>query len=250
MAFHVRSAGLSDVGCLRSGNEDRWASLDQERCYLVADGLGGHVAGDLAAEMTIDLLAEYLRKQWLPAVHKGEDPRKALIAGVRMVHRRLRDKVRLDPTLTGMGTTLCCLCLWEGNAIYTHVGDSRIYRLRQGVLSRLTRDHSLASALKREGKREEAEVARSLYGNIVLQAIGASDKIRPSIGSFPLEAGDRFLICSDGLTDMASDSQIEGVLGQRLGVEEIAAQLVALACAAGGRDNVTVLVVEVSNGNA
>lgn len=248
MDFIVRAAGLSDVGKVRSRNEDRWLVLDEEQCYLLADGLGGHVAGDVAAETAVDLFAQYLRKQWLPAVRKGEEPRESLIAGIRMVHRRLRDKARAEPGLMGMGTTLCALSLLEGEALYAHVGDSRIYQLRGGRLKALTQDHSLASALEDEGRCKEAETANALYSNVVLQALGASEEVRPSIGAISLQSGDRFLLCSDGLTDMLSDVQIEKVLGQPLRLHEVASQLIGMACTAGGRDNVTVVLVEVVDG--
>jgi len=236
------------VGKVRTRNEDRWLSLDEEQCYLLADGLGGHVAGDVAAETAVDLLAEYLRKQWLPAVRMGGDPIDSLSSGICMVHQRLRDKARAEPALMGMGTTLCCLALQEESAYFAHVGDSRIYRLREEKMVALTADHSLASALAKKGRQEEAQVASSLYSNVVFQAMGASEEIAPSVGTCPLEGGDRYLLCSDGLTDMLDEKQIEGLLCLALRPHEIASQLVSMACMAGGRDNVTVVVVEVVDG--
>lgn len=236
--------GLSDIGCTRSTNEDRWEALAESHCYLLADGMGGHPAGEVAAAMTLELLKKYLVPRW----DRGQDPALRLGEVLVKVNVDLQRVIAEEPDLAGMGTTICVLSFVSGKAICGNVGDSRIYRMREGGLEQLTRDDSLKNALLSAGRATEAKRAGEYFSNVVMQAMGASVAIEPNLKVTELEKGDLFLLCSDGLTDMVDDQEIEALLSSTSSLEKRAQRLVEAARRAGGSDNITVILVEPQDG--
>jgi PPM family protein phosphatase len=240
----VQVVGLSDVGCTRSTNEDRWEALTESQCYLLADGMGGHPAGEVAAAMTLELLKKYLSSGW----DGGEDPTVRLSELLVKVNAELQQVVVDQPDLAGMGTTICVLSFVHGKAICANVGDSRIYRMREGGLEQLTRDDSLKNALLSAGRANEARRASEHFSNVVMQAMGASATIEPNLRVTEIEEDDLFLLCSDGLTDMVDDQEIEALLSTSSSLEKRAQRLIEAARRAGGSDNITVVLVEAQDG--
>jgi PPM family protein phosphatase len=224
----------TDVGRVREGNEDSFLIDEQLGLFAVADGMGGHVGGEVASTTAIEALRA--------AVAQGQAIDTAIISANAAVLERAAG----DRSLAGMGTTLTAMRPLSGSQLLLgHVGDSRAYLLREGALERLTEDHSLVEELVRDGRitREQAEVHPQR--NIVTRALGVDDDIDVDLLTLDVITGDRLLLCSDGLTSMVRERDVARVLGSSESVQAIADQLVDAAVANGGEDNVTVVVVDV-----
>lgn len=247
MSLRVRSCGLSHVGLVRENNEDVWAELLERNFFVLADGMGGHLAGDVAARLTVDGLCEFVETS-LPVEgddQESEDLMAALREGIRKTNQKVYVRGLEKEEWNGMGSTLCCLYFCGNRVIYAHVGDSRIYRLRGSRLEQLTEDHSLVRELLAAGYINERQAARFHYKNIITRAIGTHPDVEPSLAAIEVRPKDLFLICSDGLTDQVSDDEIAEVLRGENPLQQKAQKLVQEACAAGGKDNITVVLAEV-----
>jgi len=245
MPLEIESYAISDIGLSRSNNEDVFAELPDLNFYALADGMGGHKAGEVAAKETVlhicdamDLLLATEKRLSLPDIVEGM--KKAIVE----TNNWIRTLAREHPELSGMGTTFCSLLLYRETVIYAHVGDSRIYRFRN-ALERLTSDHSLRQELISTGDLTEVEAADFPMKNVLTKAIGTSSLVDPDIGTLIAESGDLFFLCSDGLTDFVSDSEIEKILRQKRSLKETGIQLVEEAKAKGGGDNITALLMKV-----
>lgn len=245
--MRFRACGLSDVGRSRSHNEDHFEIVGDGRLCVVADGMGGHGHGDLASRIAVEAILEHVGDS-VPA--RVEDParRSGLLEGaINNAHRRLLERVAADEELLGMGTTTVVILVDEGGAVVGHVGDSRAYRLRQGVLERLTEDHSWVNEQVRAGFLSEDQARSHPLKNVVTRALGGESGIQVDVGEVDVQPEDLYLLCSDGLTTMLRDEEI----GERLRqvgektVEEICSRLVGDANERGGLDNVTVVLLAV-----
>lgn len=244
--FQLDSFGISDVGLIRELNEDSWAAYPDERLFLLADGMGGHASGEIAAKEAINSLY-HLFKTWPPTENISVENAKDFFKGAfTKVNAIVHGEGEKNPQLKGMGTTLCSLFFLRNAAILTHVGDSRIYRLRGRSLEQLTEDHSLVSELLSLGvvRKEEAETFP--YKHILTRAIGTHPRVESAIKSIEVDADDLFMLCSDGLTNYASDQQIETILNEELPLSQKGRALVDLAIEQGGGDNVTLILVLVA----
>jgi PPM family protein phosphatase len=250
MPFHLRSFGLSHVGLVRENNEDVWGELTSKNFYILSDGMGGHLAGDIAARFTVDELCKFVDAR-LPAQpstlqeEQLDSVMAAFVEGIKQVNRYVYTKGLERTEWQGMGATLCCIYFCAQHAVYAHVGDSRIYRLRKGRLDQLTEDHSLVKQLLASGHINEEQAERFHYKNIITRAIGTHPEVEPAIDSIELQAQDLFLLCSDGLTDLMQRQQIKQILSASTDLAEKGNKLVQAACDAGGRDNITVLLIQV-----
>ncbi|MCS6920219.1 MAG: protein phosphatase 2C domain-containing protein, partial [Fimbriimonadales bacterium] len=208
--------------------------------YLVCDGMGGHNAGQIASELAA--------KQFLHAYyHLGGVAQEAARQAVLLAHHYIAEMASKIPSRYGMGTTLTALILKQDEGILAHVGDSRCYRLRNGAFEQLSRDQTLVAQLIEQGILTPEQAKYHPQRNVIRQAVGVhdpSEPFEPDIETFPLQAGDVYLLCSDGLTDMVDDAEIEQVLTSEP-LTRAAWKLVDRALANGGRDNVTVLLVQV-----
>ncbi len=230
------SAGVSDVGRVRENNED--SGFAGPYLTLVADGVGGAAAGEVASAT-----AAYVTSASSMAEPRG-DVREVLARAVRVTHEQLSTGTTLDPTRAGMGTTLTAV-LTDGTSWgLVHVGDSRAYLLREGELSRLTRDHTFVQSLVDSGTLTPEEARHHPRRNVVLQVLDAGGAADPDLTLLDVRTGDRLLLCSDGLTDLVDDDQVRDCLGTGT-PEEAADRLVSAALAAGGTDNVTCVVGDV-----
>ncbi len=238
----VEVAERSDVGQVRKANQDAVAEVRaaqaEIRALIVADGMGGHRGGEVASRLAVETLTQKLETS-------AAAPEEALRVGFETANARVHEAGGRDPALLGMGTTLVCLVLdANGGAWVGHVGDSRAYRLRDGRLELLTDDHSVVGELMRAGRISPEEARVHPQRNELLRAIGTQPTVLVDVQSVEVRAGDRFLLCSDGLTSMVSDAEIaEIAAGPEL--EQAAQALVDRANEEGGLDNVTVQLVRI-----
>jgi len=236
----MRYAALSDVGRVRKNNEDSWHA--DGRVFVVADGMGGHQAGEVASSVAVERFLGYdLENRHLP-------PMKRLNEGILAANDLLASMAAETPGLEGMGTTFTALVLEEG-AFLGHVGDSRAYLLRDGRLTSLTRDHSLVAKMVREGFLTPRQARVHPRRNVILRALGMERRLVVDLASPDLRAGDRVLLCTDGLTSGLDDEELEAILAGVEDPEECCRRLVMEANARGGEDNITVVVIDLEEGD-
>jgi protein phosphatase len=224
--------GNTDTGRHRTINEDTILLDDAHHLYAVADGMGGHQAGEVASATAIEALR---------AVFRGPD---SLADAVRHANEAVIDKATGDAEMHGMGTTLTAVALADSRATLGHVGDSRAYLLRDGDMTQLTEDHSFVGELVREGQLTPEEAEMHPQRSMITRALGIDRGIDVDVYQVDLRAGDRLLLCSDGLTGMVREPDIVGVLRRERSPRKAADKLIDLANDAGGDDNITVIIVD------
>ncbi len=255
--MHLEAYAASDVGPVRETNEDCWWSDVDERLFVVADGMGGHAAGEVASRIAVDTIRDVMVRRDDPdetilqreVGDAAETLRERLRYAMNRASLRIRKAVEEEPAYTGMGTTLVVLVFDGDQAHLAHVGDSRAYLYRRGRLTRLTRDHTVVQQEVDAG-RLTPELARiAPHKNILTRSVGYHGPVEPDTSTRPAEPGDIFLLCSDGLTDALDDSQIAEIMGQH-DPEDLPEALIEAAKEHGAEDNITALVVVVSEGDA
>jgi protein phosphatase len=239
--MNVAIGAKSDVGMVREANEDSY--LVHEPLFVVADGMGGHVAGDIASSTAV----EEIRQQSDTA---SSDDMETLAALVRNANSKIWEKAKADPSLHGMGTTCTLLLLDKKKAHIAHVGDSRAYIWRGGKLTQLTEDHSLVGRMVKEGRLKPEEAEHHPQRSIVTRALGVDADVEVDLLSVDLNEGDRLMLCSDGLSSMTDSSSMQEVLGSEPDPQRAADRLIQLANDAGGEDNITVVVVDIGGDGA
>jgi PPM family protein phosphatase len=237
MTLALRYAVRSDVGLLREGNED--SAYAGPHLLAVADGMGGHAAGEVASAATITTIAP------LDAEDPGPDLVGALADAVATANLRLQELIISDPAIEGMGTTLTALLWSEGYAALCHIGDSRAYLMRDGQFMQITHDHTLVQSLVDEGKITEDDVATHPHRSLLLRALDGRTIAEPDL--LPLETynGDRYLLCSDGLSGVVTEQTLHQTLSSIADPDKAALRLVELAIKGGGPDNITCIVADV-----
>ena len=231
----LQATGRTDIGQHRENNED--VIVTSDRLALVADGMGGHPGGELAAEVVAGVV---------PAAFTGRSVDE-LEAAVRAANWSIRDRATTQPGMEGMGTTVCAVgLLWSGLLAIVNVGDSRAYLFRQGTLSHLTRDHSLTAELIERGELQESEAGQHPYYGILTRALGVGPDVEIDRTTLTVEVGDRIVVCSDGLFNELADEEIEAALAGDQDATDIVDTLIDDAIAKGGRDNVSVVIAEVA----
>ncbi|RKZ07676.1 Stp1/IreP family PP2C-type Ser/Thr phosphatase [bacterium] len=243
----IRAAGLSDVGRCRQANQDQFFVGQDFDVVAIADGMGGHAAGEVASDIAIAALAESMgrdgenRSNW-SSTEAAERLRIAMNDG----NRKICEAVVTRAEWRGMGTTMVALVVIDGRAVVGHVGDSRAYLLRDGRLRQLTSDHSWVNEQVKLGLLTDEEARRHPMRNIVTRALGNQPRVEADVVEEKILPGDVFALCSDGLNGMILDSEIEGTLAAHGQVPRAACQsLVEQANANGGEDNITVIVMAV-----
>jgi protein phosphatase len=244
----ITAFGLTDVGRRRDSNEDDFLLEPARGVYAVADGMGGHAAGEIASHLAIETLQEVLTRQ--NNASRGmsvDDATVWLRDAVVEANRRICDSIRLHEERRGMGTTVVALVHSGQDAVVGHVGDSRLYLLRGNELLRMTSDHSWVNEQVKLGLMNDDTAQRHPMRNIVTRALGSRPDVLVDLTSIQVEPGDVFLLCSDGLNTMLSDDQIHTTLvGKRQDPEAACRALVEEANRHGGEDNVTVVVARVA----
>jgi serine/threonine protein phosphatase PrpC len=232
-------AAATDVGRMRKNNEDSY--LSSQPVAAVADGMGGHSAGEVASAIAIEELAALRdRGPWANETDATDDLKQAILRA----NRRIREMAARDRKLNGMGTTLVAL-LEDGDMVHVaNVGDSRGYLLRQGELSQVTVDHSLVQELVDDGRLSPEDAERHPQRSVITRALGIDPEVEFDLFTYKLQVGDRLLLCSDGLSDVVEPAQIRKVLLKVPSAQRAARELVSVANANGGPDNITVIVVD------
>ncbi len=236
--------GLSDIGVSRPNNEDVWVSIPEIGFFALADGMGGHQAGEIAAKEAIDSLSESVKKI------KSRNPIELIIELRHAIEKANQWVYRLgqeSESLTGMGTTLCCLFWTPEAVIYAHVGDSRVYRLREEKLELLTQDHSLFAKWLKIGKETETPFP---YKNVITRAVGTAPRANPEIAVASHRPGDLFFLCTDGLSDVLSLEDIEKIINRSPDLENASKRLIQKAKIKGSSDNITILMIQSERKNA
>ncbi len=231
----MRIGAKTDQGKVREQNEDAYGYHDN--LFVLADGMGGHSAGEIASAIAVqtvlgmDLTITSLERGFNEAVNQA--------------NQAILNAVAQNPEQFGMGTTIAILYLTENYAYFTHIGDSRIYHYTNGSLIQLTDDHSLVAELVRNGSLTEAEARNHPQRNILTRALGAKEIFDIETSKVPALSGDKFLLCSDGLTEVLDDKKIAAELCQKAEPQDIVERLILLANDLGGTDNITVILIEI-----
>ena len=221
----------SDLGRQRQGNEDNF--FVRAPLFVVADGMGGAQAGEVASEIAVRSFDDELPNGSLP---------EALASVIEQANKRIHDKARADESLHGMGTTTTAAYVDDDEVVIAHVGDSRAYLLRDGELIRLTKDHSLVGELVARGKLTEEQAEQHPQRSVITRALGPEASVQVDVDIFPAKAGDLFLLCSDGLTSMVHEPKLRPLFQDGDSLETLGKRLIDSANAAGGRDNITVIL--------
>lgn len=230
--------GLSDIGLCRSNNEDVWIALPEMGFFALADGMGGHRAGEVAAKEAVEHLTRSMSQ--IDKIDLNERAR-YLTRAIEKANAWVYQMAQQEEALSGMGTTLCCLMWQEDLIVYAHVGDSRIYRFRNQKLELLTQDHSLfAKWLKMKPKSDTPYP----YKNVITRAIGTAPNTHPEVAYCRYEPGDLYFLCSDGLSDVLSLKEIEKILRSSGHLEASCKNLIETAKFKGSSDNITILMIE------
>ena len=236
MALTLAYVARSEVGLVRKNNQD--SAYASPTMLMVADGMGGAAAGDLASAVAINELRQ------TDADLAGKDLLEVAKGAITRANDHIRDLVSLDPSLDGMGTTVCGL-LFDGERLaVANIGDSRAYRLRDGQFERITRDHSWVQTLVDDGRITEAEALVHPHRSLILKVLNGQPTHTPDLEMADVQAGDRYLICSDGLCGMVTDAAIGEVIGGD-DPEQVVDDLVKIAYAEGGLDNITIILADV-----
>jgi PPM family protein phosphatase len=239
MTLALHYALRSDVGLLREGNED--SAYAGPRLLAIADGMGGHAAGEVASAVAISAIAPLDRQNLI----SDDDMLNALADAVASARSTLHDMSISDPAVEGMGTTLTAM-LWAGARVAVcHIGDSRAYLLRDGDLYQITRDHTLIQSLVDEGRLSPAAAANHPQRSLIMRALQGSTDADPDLAMHDALLGDRYLLCSDGLTDVVGDEAVHQIMSTLPDAEDAVNQLIALAIRNGGPDNITCIVADV-----
>jgi len=249
--MQVHAFGATHVGRQRQHNEDTFLVADEAKLYLVADGMGGHAAGEIASRIAVDSISEFILHTkeddgtW-PHAYDEQYRRSTnrLMTAVRLANTRVLEAMRKDARLRGMGTTVVA-CLADDNTMsVAHVGDSRAYLIRDGMLSRLTNDHSWVFEQVQAGMLTEAEAEKHPLRNVITRALGGALSVTPDASEVESRPGDVYLLCSDGLTGMVPEDEILRVVSENEDLEKACQTLIDLANERGGLDNVTAILVK------
>jgi PPM family protein phosphatase len=241
---HLTYASRSDVGMIRSGNEDSvFADATPYRgVFMVADGMGGHAAGEIASEMAVSIVTRDLARLYDIASPEGEE---ALKRALREANRAIFERTLAEVDKQGMGTTASVLMLRGPRYLIGQVGDSRIYRARGGALQQLTKDHSYVQEQVDAGYITPEQARYHPYSNVITRCVGASRDVEPDTYAGDVEPGDVFLVASDGLTGMIDDTRLQQLLCSRTSPGRLVDALINEANGRGGLDNITAVVVQV-----
>jgi protein phosphatase len=254
VSLRLEAAAATHAGQVRESNEDVYGIYPEERLFVVADGMGGHAAGEIAARLAVDALEAFCRENraspaetWpFPFDPRHSRPSNLLRVGLKVANQKIREEAKKDPSWYRMGATIAALAFDEDQLVAAHAGDVRIYRIRNGSASRLTRDHSILEELKSARPGVSAEEITALCNrNVITRALGSKPDVEPTVYLNSYADADLYLLCSDGLWDCLPDDRITSVVLGQGDLESACHALVDAANNAGAPDNVTALLVRV-----
>jgi protein phosphatase len=244
--MNIQVSTRTDAGKVRNLNEDSYAALPEKAFFVLADGMGGHAHGEVASAIAVETLQTAYQQAPAPTLEAwtsaGLAPLEYLAAAIQKANMQIRERAAQDASFKSMGTTIVAMHFLGDKAVVGQVGDSRIYRFREGTLTQIGEDHSLLNEYIKLGIVKKSQAANFPLKNIILRALGLADKLEADVYFTEVQPGDRFLLCSDGLTDMVEEQRIAEILAAE-GATDLASVLVDEALAEGGSDNVTVLVL-------
>lgn len=251
MALQVEVAGKSDVGCVRTNNEDNFGYDSRYGIYVVCDGMGGAAAGEVASKMGVDTVLNYYRElaregkfaEFGEPAPDTSSRANALGSAIQMANDAIFTASQQSPTQAGMGSTIVAASVEQGLFSIAHVGDSRIYLIRAGAIQQLTNDHSLVMEQVRRGLITIEDAQKVDYHNIVIKALGAEAKVEPDLDDMMAMENDVLLLCSDGLNRHVTDAQILEIVTKNGSLSGVVDALIDSAKKEGGTDNVTVLML-------
>ena len=249
----IRYAAKTDVGMKRTHNEDYFSLIEDEQVFLVCDGMGGHASGEVASKMAAETVGEFFQRTradedatWPYKMDRSLSyMENRLAVAIQLANLRIYEASSRDLRYKGMGTT-CVSSLISGEKIHVaHAGDSRCYRIRDGKIQQLTRDHSLLEDYK-EAKPDMTEEEEKAFPhkNVITRALGMRETIQVAIGSHQIASGDTFLLCTDGLSGMVDDPKMLEIITHAKSLERAVAELVDAANRNGGVDNITTLLIQ------
>jgi protein phosphatase len=252
--LRITSAVATHPGLRREGNEDAFSSRDDLGLYLVADGMGGHAAGEVASKIAVEAIEGFINdtrdadvnRTWpFPYDAALTLDGNRLKAAFRLANRRLTGAMDQNDTLRGMATTAAAVLFGREGPLVAHVGDSRIYLWRDGFLHQVTQDHSWVNEQVQAGVLSETDARRHPWRNVVTRALAGGDDPEIDIAGIDVKPGDRVMICSDGLSGVVAHDELEAILAPRDALEPTCQALIAAAIKAGGPDNITVAMLQV-----
>jgi protein phosphatase len=248
--LRIEVAGETNVGMKRTHNEDNFSILEESGLYIVADGMGGHASGEVAAKMAVDSLKEFFaatandpERTWPYKMDRSKGyEENRLITGIKLANLRIYESAQRDPRQRGMGTTIVTMFAVEDGVYIAHVGDSRIYRLREGKIEQLTEDHSLLNDYIKMKRLTPEEIANFPHKNVIVRALGMKDTVKVDTRFEQPRAGDVYLLCSDGLSGPVTDDELLQISTQSEDLKGSATKMIERANANGGPDNITVIL--------
>jgi serine/threonine protein phosphatase PrpC len=250
--MRIEISGQTHVGMKRNHNEDSLLLLPEERLVVVADGMGGHSSGEIASKIAVDEMAEFFRMTsqdeeitWPYKMDKTKNyDENRLATGIKLANVRIFEKASADQKYKGMGTTIVGVYFAKDNEVVVgHVGDSRLYFFREGVLKQVTEDHSLLNDYLKAKKLTPEEIEAFPHKNVIVRALGMKDNVLVDVTKVAPHEGDVFLLCSDGLSGMVTDAQMQAMLAGQTDLDKTCSMLIDAANANGGNDNVTCVLV-------
>ena len=251
--MRIRYAAASDRGRVRPNNEDAFIANPALGIFAVADGMGGHAAGEVASQMAVDSLQEAIRSASEEEKTFSEDlttvlpsPANVLIYGIRMANQKIHKSSLEKTEYRGMGTTLVAVYFFNSSSIVAHVGDSRLYRLRGQTIEQVTEDHSVVWEEYKQGLIAKEALSSSPLKNIVTRALGLHPTLEVDAKELTIQVGDLLILCSDGLSDLVQDEEMVGIIQNAAGnLDRACGDLIHLANFRGGKDNITVVLIQI-----
>lgn len=229
----------TDIGLVRPINEDSFACIPPN-FYMVADGMGGHLAGEIASQIAVETVKNYIFEN----MDRANSCEHLLEKAIVEANKQILTKANSDDSYKGMGTTITSALINDDTVVWAHIGDSRLYLVRNNMLTQLTRDHSLVWELLENGSINKSEAINHPQKNVLTRAVGIEDNIKVELGSIKLFPNDLLLLCTDGLTNMLKSEVLIDILTQDIDIEDIVNILVSSALDEGGTDNITTILVK------
>lgn len=252
MGLAIECAGKTDVGCVRTNNEDNFGYDVRYGVFIVCDGMGGAAAGEVASKLAVDTVLNYFRG----AASSGIYPTigqplanvsrraQAIASAIQLANSGIYETARRHAAQQGMGSTIVVVVVEDSQFSVGHVGDSRVYLIRQGAIQQLTNDHSLVMEQVRRGLISKEEAAHSEMQNIIIRALGSEETVEPDVDDLIALSGDILLLASDGLTKTVSDEKMHEIIEQAASLEQACDRLIQAAKERGGDDNITCLLIK------
>ena len=255
----VIAAGSTDIGMKRTHNEDSLYIFPETHLYMVADGMGGHSSGEVASQMAVETVAEFFKATaednevtWPFKEDRSKNyDSNRLVTSIKLANQRIYEAALRDARYRGMGTTIVTVSFVDNKLFVAHVGDSRVYRLRENRIEQLTEDHSLLNDYIKMKKLTSEEIENFPHKNVIVRALGMKDAVEVDIQCVEMKAGDIYLLCSDGLSGMVTDEELHELVTRRnrdartdAELQEIVRELIDIANQYGGNDNITVLLLK------